>query len=377
MKRILLVAAANSTTGGGERHVADLLRELPAAGIEPALVCPAGGDLTSLAESLGIPAYCAPIASGLTPAGVAGVRAAIRSFSPDLVHAHGSRAAFFARLADARARARCVYTVHGIHIDKAGSAVRRAVFLGIERVLRPRTARFICVCASDAQKGARLGILSHERTSVVHNGIGPLAPLLLGGAFRTELALSEDRPLVVSVGRMHEQKDHRTLLDAWRVVIDQVPEAVLALVGGGELEGALRERALALELGESMRFVAPRPDLASVYADADVFALSSLWEGLPYVVLEAMSAGLPIVSTSVDGIPEAVTDGECGVLVPPADPAALAEALLRVISDTAAARAMGEAGATRVVRDFSLEAMVAGTVEAYASALGPEAEDSR
>lgn len=364
--RVLLVAAANATSGGGEKHVADLLERLPAAGIDVSLACPQGGDLTALAERLAIPVTPVPIASGMSPQALFAIRGAIAAFAPDIVHAHGSRAALFARIADPRAAARCVYTVHGIHVDKAGSAARRTVFLGLERSLRPRTARFVTVCESDIEKGARLGVLDPALATVVYNGITAPEEVAARGSFRAELGLPADTPLVLSVGRFHEQKDQATLLRAWRDVIAEHPDAVLALVGSGDLEGRLREIARAHELGDAVRFIAPRSSLAEAYADSDVFALSSLWEGLPYVVLEAMSFGLPVVATAVDGVPEAVIDGETGLLVPAGDASALGSSLARLLGNAAARHKLGEAGRLRVAERFTVDAMIEGLLGVYA-----------
>jgi glycosyltransferase involved in cell wall biosynthesis len=369
--RVLLVAAATSTTGGGERHVADLLRRLPADGVEVGLACPAGGDLSALAESLGIAVFAANVASGFSPASTSALRRAIEAFAPDVVHAHGSRAAMFARLADPRPRARVVYTVHGIHIDKAGSPARRAALLRLERRLRYRTAAWITVCGADLDKGERLKILRRERSHVVHNGIAmppPLAAPMLGD-FRAELGISRETPLALSIGRLHEQKDQRTLLDAWAGVRGEFPDAVLALVGSGEMEGELRVRSVALSLGDSVRFVPPRRDLAPVYADSDLFVLSSRWEGLPYVVLEAMAYELPVVSTAVDGIPEAVMNEDTGLLVPARDPVSLAAAMRRLFRDPELRASMGASGRARVERHFTLEEMVEGVLRVYGEVL--------
>lgn len=369
--KVLLVAAATSTTGGGERHIADLLRRLPDAGAEVELVCPEGGDLSVLAFDLGVGVYHAEIAAGMSPAALAAVRDAIAESAPDIVHAHGSRAALFARLADPRAAKRVVYTVHGIHIDKAGSFARRATLLNVERMLRPRTARFITVCDSDIRKGARLRLLQEGRTSTVYNGIEMPESTPPPGAFRDELGLAADVPLALSVGRFHEQKDQATLLRAWARVVAARPDAVLALVGSGPLEGPLRELAFALDLAGSLGFVTPRPDLAPAYVDCDVFVLSSLWEGLPYVVLEAMSYGTPVVASAVDGIPEAVVDGESGWLVPPSDAVALASALQRQLElDPADRERVAAAARARVQERFGLDVMVSRLVALYAELLG-------
>lgn len=363
--RVLLVAAATSTTGGGEKHVADLLRLLPPRGIEVGLVAPPGGDLALLAANAGIPFHHAEIAGGLSFAGRSQLASAIGTFQPDVVHAHGSRAAFYARLADPKAARRVVYTLHGIHVDKAGTPLRRWALVRVERLLRRRTARFVTVCDANMRAGERLGILDARRTTTVYNGIDVPGAPQPRGTFRAELGLSDDTPLALSVGRLTWPKDQATLLRAWALVHDRVPGAVLALVGEGELDAELRALAAELGLAESVRFVAPREGLAPAYADADVFVLSSRWEGLPYVVLEAMSFGLPVVSTRVDGIPEAVVDGTSGLLVPPSAPEALASAIAGVLDDPDTRARMGAAGAAIVAERFGLDRMADELVTVY------------
>lgn len=369
-RRVLLVAAATSTTGGGERHVADLMQAMASGPLRLGLLSPAGGDLPALAASLGVPHHVAEIGGTFAPVGTRQVRAAVDAFRPDIVHAHGSRAAFYARRGDPRATERCIYTLHGIHIDEAGSPLRRAALLRVERGLVRRTARFVTVCRSDAVKGMALAILDSEKTTTVYNGITVPSALPRRGEFRTEIGLSADVPLALSIGRLHEQKDQATLLRAWARVRERVRGAVLALVGSGSLEPDLRSLARRLELGDSLKFLAPRRGLASAYVDADVFCLSSLWEGLPYVVLEAMSFGLPVVSTAVDGIPEAVAHGESGLLVPPRDVGALGDAIVSSLSDPIRAQAMGAAGRARVLREFTLDHMVDETLAVYRRLLG-------
>lgn len=370
--KVLLIAAATSTAGGGEKHVADLMRLLPDAGVDLGLVCPPGGDLPALAARLGIPFHCAHIGGGFSLAALAELRDAIRVFQPDIVHAHGSRAAFFARLADPAASRRVVYTLHGIHVDKAGSAPRRVALLAVERWLRPRTARFVTVAESDARKGAALGVLDPARTRTIHNGIPLPVPAGTPGAFCAELGITDSAPLVACIGRFHEQKDHPTLISAFAAVHAERPDAVLALVGSGPTEARVRGLVEKLRLADAIRFAPPRTAIADVYADADVVALSSLWEGLPYVVLEAMACGRPVASTDVDGIPEAVLDGVTGLLVAPRDPRALAGALLRLLGDPAAARAMGAAGRERVEREFTLERMARECLGLYEDLLGEQ-----
>jgi glycosyltransferase involved in cell wall biosynthesis len=262
-----------------------------------------------------------------------------------------------------------VYTLHGIHVDRAGFPLRRAALLSAERLLRSRTARFVCVCDADCEKGAALGVLERERAVVIHNGIEMAEPVEAGG-FRAELGIADGVPLVLSVGRFCEPKDQATLIEAWARVSVRFSSAVLALVGAGPLEGRLRDLANDRSVAHSLHFVSPRPDLRPAYTDADIFVLSSRWEGLPYVVLEAMAHGLPVVSTAVDGIPEAVADRRTGLLVPPADPRTLAEALMWAISEPQKAARLGAAGRARVEAEFGLDTMVDGLAEVYREVAG-------
>ncbi len=376
---VLLVAASSATSGGGEKHVADLLRRLPERGLCVSLACPAGGDLPGLAEELGIRVYPAELSGGLSPSRIHELSRTIEDVNPSIVHAHGSRAAFFARLADSRSRRRVVYTVHGIHADVSGSPLRRAAFTSLERLLRRRTALFIAVCRSDVIKGARLGILDADRTVVVYNGVDAtqIAQAASPGdenasigspearSFRAELGIDEAAIVVLSIGRAHPQKDHATLLQAWKMVSARLPDARLVIVGSGPLENELRGRIARLDLECSARLIPPRTGIASTYVAADIFALSSRWEGLPYVLLEAMAAGLPVVSTAVDGVGECVVDRKTGLLVRPQDPEDLARALIELAQSPSLRSSYGVAGRERVTKMFTLDAMVDGVVEAY------------
>lgn len=360
---ILLVAAANSTTGGGERHVADLLTGLVGRGLHCSLAAPQGGDLGDLANSLGVETYQLPIKSGVSLAKIETLRAAIRAVNPDIVHAHGTRAAMFARLADPDASRRVVYTIHGMHIDKGALSF---VKMPLERYLVRRTAAFITVCDSDFRKGAEQGTHNPLVARTVHNGISMPEAVAQGG-FREELGLDASTSLLLHVGRLSVQKDQPTLLRAFAAMKPAVSAAVLAMVCSGADDEREKLSALARDLGvsDSIRWVAPRPNLGPAYTDADAFVLSSLWEGFPYVILEAMSYGCPLVSTDVDGIPEAIESGVDGLLVPAGDPEALADAMSACLLRPDEARQRAAHARSRVASEFSLEVMVDKTVAVY------------
>jgi glycosyltransferase involved in cell wall biosynthesis len=175
--------------------------------------------------------------------------------------------------------------------------------------------------------------------------------------------------LVGTVGRLHPQKGFASLLAAVARVRERLPAIRLLLVGGGALRRDLVARAEALGLAEVVIFAGSRGDVPEILAALDLFVLPSLWEGLPNAVLEAMAAGLPVVATAAGGTPEVVVDGETGLLVPPGDVTALAEAIERLLRDPGLRRKMGEAGRKRVEGHFTIEQTVAQTVALYETLL--------
>ena len=180
------------------------------------------------------------------------------------------------------------------------------------------------------------------------------------------------RPTLGVVARLAPQKGHRVLFDALPAIHAAIPDVHARLVGHEELSTAAELQAYALQkrVANFVTFEGFRSDIPGVMADLDVFVLPSLWEGFGLVLVEAMAAGRPVVASAVGPIPEIVVDGVTGLLVPPGDPAALAEAIVRVLRDPELASAMGRAGRARVERELRIDTMVARTEALYNELLG-------
>lgn len=176
---------------------------------------------------------------------------------------------------------------------------------------------------------------------------------------------SERPPLILCVARLAEDKGHLTLLRAVAIVARQVPEVCLRLVGDGPQEAQLRMQVAALGLEDRVEFVPGSPDVREHYTAARIFALASVREGQPNVILEAMSCGLPVCATAVGGIPGLVDNGVTGLLSPSGHAEALAASLLRLLGDPPLGNALGRAGRARVERDFSFAAMVTAHEEVF------------
>ncbi len=224
------------------------------------------------------------------------------------------------------------------------------------------------LCASDYSKAQALSWLepeSWDRVHVARYGVPvPPAPARRHG----------DGPLrILGVGRLVGVKGHVVLLEALRLLADQGVDAEADVVGGGPLQEELERRARALGLGERVRWhgALGHDAVAALYAQADVFCLPSFAEGLPVVVLEAMAAGLPVVASRITGIPEAITDAEDGLLVTPARPDLLAEALARLARDPELRARLGGAARRRIEAELTEEAGAEAIHAALAAVIPP------
>jgi len=218
------------------------------------------------------------------------------------------------------------------------------------------------ICNSLAEKDFLTGSygIPADRVAVIMNGVDQ-------EFFQSPRGAPSGPPIILSVGRLEPAKDQNILIEAFRLVAADHPEAQLWLVGNGSLRETLISLVAGYDLAGRVQVFPGRPNLRPLFQEAAVFALSSLEEGLPNVVLEAMVAGLPVVATSVGGLPEVVRPGRTGWLVPPRNVPALAAAISHLLSDPETSQAFGRAGREQAVRDFSLASMVRSHEEIFMS----------
>jgi len=211
-----------------------------------------------------------------------------------------------------------------------------------------------------------------EKVTVIPNGIdfSRFARNGNDGRLRHEFDLPPHAPLVAVLSRLHPWKGIEYFLEAAMIVSRRFPEVRFLIVGEGQVVDSPYKRelegyAVRLGLGERVVFAGFRLDVPEILAEVAVSVLPSLSEGLSNVLLESMAAGAPVVATRVGGNPEVVEDGETGLLVPPRDPAALAQAICRLLDSPELASRFGQAGRERVIKRFSLERMVQATESLY------------
>lgn len=184
---------------------------------------------------------------------------------------------------------------------------------------------------------------------------------------RRELGIPPESPVIGIVGRLAAQKGHTFLLQAFKVVLAQVPTAILLVVGDGPLRQQLEEQARCLGIDRSIRWLGSQAqeEVFRLYAVMDIFAMPSLFEGFGLTAAEAMAAGLPVVGTAVDGLSEIIIDHVTGRLVPPQDAGALADALISLLASPETATEMGLKGRQRVEEHFSLQRFSESILAAY------------
>jgi glycosyltransferase involved in cell wall biosynthesis len=206
-----------------------------------------------------------------------------------------------------------------------------------DRMLAGLTHRAIAVSASTRDFLVRRRHVPASRVRLIWNGapLDEFAPVAsqAARAVRDGLGIAAAAPVVGAVARLSEQKGHRFLLDAAARILRARPEVRFLLAGDGDQEPALRRQAAELGIAAAVVFAGHREDIPAVLGAIDVLCISSTYEGTPLSLFEAMASGKAIVSTSVDGCREVLVDGVSGLLVPPREPQALADALLRVLGD--------------------------------------------
>jgi glycosyltransferase involved in cell wall biosynthesis len=285
----------------------------------------------------------------------------------DVVHCHTGHAHTLGVLASRLAGRPKPVVVVSRRVD---FSIYRHSFLGLNGIkYRAGVSRIVCV--SDAVRDVLVndGILP-EKLRVVRSAVDPSrvrdAPRV---DVRARLGLPVESKVVLAVGALVDHKGHRFLVEALPALVAAVPDAHVVVAGEGELRPALEELARALWVDKRLHLAGQVDDLPGWFPDADVLAMPSVEEGLGTSVLDAMSVGVPVVASRAGGLPEMVRDGVEGWLVPARDPAALAQALARVLSDPAERARLSAAARRRVDEAFHVDRMVDETIAVYEDAL--------
>ena len=370
--------------GGANVHVRDMACWLQRHGHEVLVLSGGRGPFEAMLADAGVAHRSLPsLARVLRPERDAiaawHLAAAVRAFRPDVLSLHTAKAGALGRLVAPGLGLRPLYTPHGWSFAPGVPPAQARRYRRLERWLAHLPGLIVNVCEHDRRLALAAGVGRAEQHVVVHNGMPErpdVPPARAGG-----------RPArLVMVARFEEQKDHATLLHALarlrneaasRQASDSAPTGApedglawatdwqLDLVGDGPGRSAVEALADRLGLTPQVRFGGATLDAAPHLAQAQVFVLSSRWEGFPRSILEAMRAGLPVVASDVGGVREAVEDGVTGFVCAPSDAAGLAAGLSRLLRDARLRERFGAAGRERYLARFTFERMAAAMLPLY------------
>jgi glycosyltransferase involved in cell wall biosynthesis len=379
---VKVVFVLGTTAGGTGRHVQMLAAGCAARGIEAEVFAP--GE-TQREFSFGPGVTVRTIEFTDRPRSRDGwvvlrLRQLITRSGADTVHAHGLRAGALTAIALAfippGRRPPLVVTVHNA---PPAAGATGAIYRGLEQVVARGAATVLCVSADLEERMRRAGAREVGRALVPSPSVpaspgeapaasaAPGVPTVSGApehaaveAMRKELTGGTSGPIVLAVGRLAEQKDFASLIEAARQWPDLDPAPLLAIAGEGPLAESLAARAASL--GAAVRFLGSRADVPALLAAASVFVLPSRWEGQPLILQEALAAGRPIVASRAGGIPD-LTGEDAALLVPPGDVDALAAAVRQVLTDEVLAQRLAAAARERArtlpAEDDAIEAALA------------------
>jgi glycosyltransferase involved in cell wall biosynthesis len=265
------------------------------------------------------------------------------------------------------ARVRAVVERRGLALTVRHTALNRAVYGSC-------VTRVIVNCRALA--GDLSGLVPPSGITVIPNGIDPSRLARGGGGgLRAALGVPAGAPVIAVLGRLTPDKGHRDALAAFAMVRGRLPDARLLIVGSGKLEDELRREAAATHPDGAVLFTGHVDDVGAPIEAAGVVLVTSLREGMPHVVLEAMALGTPVVATAVAGIPEMIEHGRSGLLVPPAAPGDAAAAVVSVLTDPGLARSLVEGARRRVADEFSLVTMIDRTEACFSAEIAAAGEE--
>lgn len=289
----------------------------------------------------------------------------------DIVHTHSSKAGVLGRLAAKIMRVPViVHTPHTFAFLFKDHTTRllKTGFLELERFLGRFTDKLIAVSPSEKRSILQSKVISAEKIEVINNAVN-VAELSQNGFIpaevKKELNLPLDSYIIGTVGLLNVAKGQKYLILAGAEALKRIPNLRILIVGSGELEEELKALSRQQQISSQVIFTGYRSDVARMLSVMDIFVLPSLWEAMPFAVLEAMAAGKPIISTDVDGARDAVIHGETGLLVPIGDKQAIAEAIVRLWQNRSKAQRMGQMGQQRARSLFNIDRMVRQTERLY------------
>ena len=300
----------------------------------------------------------------------------LKRMKPDIVHTHSSKAGILGRAAAFFAGVPVViHTFHGFGFHDFQSFPVRHAYMLIEKITAYITDRLIAVSMQNIYKGLKAGIGTKEKYLLIRSGIDTSKyknHTVDKAAKLKELGIKPGSKIVTTIGPFKQQKNLPDFISAARTVLRTFPNTVFLIAGDGGLRPMLEKQITALNIASNVKLIGWRKDIVDILCISDIFVLTSLWEGLPRSILEAMCCGLPVVANSVDGVEEVVKNGASGFLVPPRDYEQTAASILKLLIDERMAKSFGSRGRLTIDQEYDINFMVKQQEELYTALMRPK-----
>jgi glycosyltransferase involved in cell wall biosynthesis len=347
---------------GGARQVLYLLDGLAEHNVRSTLVCPPDSEIMAAANQAGHTVMPIAMAGDLDVSFTRRLNEWLRSAQPDLLHVHSRRGAdIWGGMAARFAR---VPAVLSRRVDNPDVPVLGTIKYSLYAKVIAISEQIRTQLRASGLRDAQLRLAR----SAVAEASGE--PAWTRAQFLAEFNLQENQQVVACVAQFIPRKGHACLLEAWRTLVSDCPDARLLLFGQGAEEQALRAQVVAAGLSASVHFAGFRPELADFLGHVDLLVHPALREGLGICLLEAQAAGVPVIASNAGGIPEAVADGVSGVLVPPDDAVGLGRVMVSLLNDEARRKSLGMGGPQHMAAQFSVAGMVSANLGVYREVLG-------
>lgn len=357
--------------GGAQQNTLHTARHLDPARFEVVLVCGPGGALEADVAAMSsqahwravfLPSLVRHLHPGLDLLAFLQLLSFFLAEKPDVVHTHSSKAGVLGRLAAAAAGVPCVvHTYHGFGFNDYQSPWSRALYVWAERSACAVSHALIFVSKSNQDYARRHRLGGPLPYRLIRSGVKLSdfpAPCADRQRKKASLGLGMHKPLVISVGNLKPQKNPGDFIAMAQRVSAALPESSFVFVGDGPMRQRLEYQVIAGGLGNHLALPGWRRDTPELLASSDVFVLTSLWEGLPRALLEAMKTGLPCVCYATDGVTDVLQDGVNGFVVPVGNVSLLCERVLGLLQDEGLRRRLGERAAASLGEDFDIDHMV-------------------
>jgi glycosyltransferase involved in cell wall biosynthesis len=293
---------------------------------------------------------------------------------PDVVHTHSSKAGILGRLAAAIAGVpHVVHTYHGFGFHDYQSQLTKGSYVWAERLCCALSERLIFVSRANWDYARKHDLGHPDRYELIRSGVrlGEYpAKIEDKGKKKASLGAGMHKPLVVSIGNLKPQKNPGDFIGAAHLVSEKHPDARFVFIGDGPLRQRMEYKIIASGLHGKLLLPGWRRDVPEILAAGDVFALTSLWEGLPRALVEAMRSGLPPVCYTTDGVADLIRDGENGFLVPPGNVTLMAERIGQLLADEGLRARLGKAAQETIGEEFDIDFMVRAQERLYLSLVG-------